>query len=125
GDPLAQVQAVVIDRGTDDGVSTNMPVVTDRGVVGRTVEIYPTSSKTLLLTDVNSAVAVRTEGAETHASGLVRGTGDGRLLLQYVPQEDSIRVGDAVLTSGIGGSFPPGLAIGMISQIRQADVSVF
>lgn len=124
-DPLALVQAVVIDRGTDDGLALNMPVVTDRGVVGRLVEVYPTSAKALLLTDVNSGVAVRTEGDESRASGLVRGIGDGRLMLQYVPQEETIRQGDVVLTSGVGGTFPPGLVIGSISQIRQSDVSVF
>ncbi len=124
-DPLALIQAVIIDRGKDDGVDANMPVVTDRGVVGRTVEAYPTSAKALLLTDVNSAVAARSEGPESRASGLVRGSGDGRLILQYVPQEEVLRVGDAVLTSGAGGNFPPGLMIGSISQIRQSDVSVF
>lgn len=124
-DPLAVVQAVVIDRGADDGLAPNMPVVTDRGVVGRIVEVFPTSAKTLLLTDVNSGIAVRTQGPETQASGLVRGTGDGRLLLQYVAQDEIIRSGDDVLTSGVGGTFPPGLVVGSISQIRQSDVSVY
>lgn len=124
-DPLALVQAVVIDRGSDDGLTANMPVVTDRGVVGRIVELFPSSAKALLLTDVNSGIAVRTEGPESQASGLVRGTGDGRLILQYVAQDETIRPGDAVFTSGVGGVFPPGLMIGVISQIRQLDVSVF
>ncbi|MBI4213775.1 MAG: rod shape-determining protein MreC [Chloroflexi bacterium] len=124
-DPLALVQAVMIDRGRDDGVAISFPVVTDRGVVGRIVEIHASSAKALLLTDVNSAVAVQTRGSESQASGLVRGAGDGRLILEYVPQEESLRQGDAVITSGVGGTFPPGLVIGTVTQIRQTDVGVF
>ena len=124
-DPLALVQAVMIDRGNDDGVIAGLPMVTDRGVVGRIVEAYTTSAKALLLTDVNSAVAVQTQGPESRASGVVRGTGDGRLILEYVPQDEPLRVGDSVTTSGVGGTFPPGLVVGTVQQIRQTDVGVF
>jgi rod shape-determining protein MreC len=124
-DPLSLVQAVVIDRGSDDGLTTNLPLVTDRGVVGRLVEVFPSTAKALLLTDVNSGIAVRTEGPESRGSGLVRGTGDGRLVLQYVAQDETIRPGDQVLTSGVGGTFPAGLLVGTITQIRQSDVGVF
>lgn len=124
-DPLAQVQAVVIDRGSEDGLVPNLPIVTDRGVAGRIVEVYRTSAKALLLADVSSAIAVRSQGPESQATGLVRGTGDGRLILQYVAQDEVLRIGDSVSTSGTGGAFPPGLAIGTISQIRQTDVGVF
>lgn len=124
-DPLALVQAITIDRGLDDGVATNMPIVTDQGVVGHVVEAHGTLSKALLLTDVNSAAAVRTNRSGSQANGLVRGTGDGRLVLQYVAQDEVLQEGDLVMTSGVGGVFPPGLTVGTITRVRQSDVSVF
>lgn len=124
-DPLALVHAIVIDRGGDDGVALNQPVIIHRGIAGRIVEVHARSAKALLITDVNSALSVRTQGADPQATGLVRGLGDGRLLLQYVPPENLLRVGDTLVTSGVGGVFPPGLLVGRILQIRQADVSVF
>jgi rod shape-determining protein MreC len=124
-DPMSMVQSVVIDRGADDGVTVNHPVVSWRGVVGRVVEVHPRSSKVLLITDVNSAVSARLQDDDSRATGITRGSGDGRLVLQYVPRTDTLRTGGTLITSGIGGTFPAGLVIGKILQIRQKDVEVF
>lgn len=124
-EPLPVLQSVTVDRGADDGVTVDLPVITWRGVVGRTVEVRPTSSKVLLLTDVNSAVSARIQDPESRATGTVRGTGDGRLLLQYVLRSDALRTGDIAITSGIGGVFPPGLVVGRVVQVRQKDVEAF
>lgn len=124
-DPLALIQALVIDRGANDGLVPNLPVITYQGVAGRVIEVSPTTAKVLLVADVNSAVSVDVDAADSHTSGVVRGTGDGRLLLQFVPREDALHRGDPVTTSGIGGIFPPGLLIGWIDQVRSADVGVF
>ena len=124
-DPLSVVQAVTVDRGGDDGVTVNAPVITWRGVVGRVVDVHPKSSEVLLETDVNSAISVRIQAADSRATGVIRGTGDGRLVMQYVPANDLLRTGDLAITSGIGGTFPPGLVIGQIVQVRQKDVEVF
>jgi rod shape-determining protein MreC len=124
-DPLAVVQSVTIDRGTDDGVAVNHPVITWRGLVGRVVEVHPKSAKVLLVTDVNSAVSARVQDPGSRATGVVRGTGDGRLILQYVPRSDTLRTDGLLITSGIGGTFPSGIMLGRILQIRQKDVEVF
>lgn len=124
-DPLSIVQAVTVDRGSDDGVRVDFPVITWRGLVGRVVEIHPTAAKVLLITDVNSAVSARIQDAETRATGIVRGTGDGRLLLQYVPRTEPLHPVDLAITSGMGGTFPPGLVIGQVLLARQKDVEVF
>ena len=60
-----------------------------------------------------------------HQHPFVRGIGDGRLLLQYVPRSDKLQVGDVAITSGIGGVFPAGLVVGRVAQVRQKDVDVF
>jgi rod shape-determining protein MreC len=124
-DPLSMVQSVSVDRGSDDGVAVDAPVITWRGLAGRVVEVHPTSAKVLLLTDVNSAVSARIQEPTSRATGLIRGVGDGRLLLQFVPRTDTLRTGDLVITSGIGGGFPAGLVVGKILQARQRDVDVF
>lgn len=124
-DPLSMVQSVSVDRGSDDGVAVDAPVITWRGLAGRVVEVQPTSAKVLLLTDVNSAVSARIQEPASRATGLIRGVGDGRLLLQFVPRTDTLRTGDLVITSGIGGGFPAGLVVGRILQARQRDVDVF
>lgn len=124
-DPLGAVQAVTIDRGSDDGIRVNLPVITWKGLVGRVVEVHPTSSKVLLITDVNSAVSVRIQDPSSRATGVIRGVGDGRLLLQYVPRTDLLRTDDVALTSGIGGIFPSGVLVGRVLQVRQRDVEVF
>ena len=124
-DPLALVQAVVVDRGGDDGIRLDFPVITDRGLVGSAIQILPTSTKVLLITDANSAVSVRTDGPDSHATGVVRGTGDGRLVLQYVAKDQTLKPGDAVTTSGVGGVYPAGITVGQVQQVRQADVDVF
>jgi rod shape-determining protein MreC len=124
-DPLGPVQAVTIDRGSDDGIRTNLPVITWKGLVGRIVEVNPTSAKVLLITDVNSAVSVRIQDPASRATGVIRGVGDGRLLLQYVPRTDLLRTDDVAITSGIGGIFPSGVLTGRVLQVRQRDVEVF
>jgi rod shape-determining protein MreC len=124
-DPVSIVQAVTVDRGAQDGVTVNAPVITWRGVVGRVVEVHPSSSKVLLTTDVNSAVSARIQAEDSRATGTIRGTGDGRLIMQYVPREDPLRTGDLAITSGIGGTFPAGLVVGKVVQVRQKDVEVF
>jgi rod shape-determining protein MreC len=124
-DPFGSVQALTIDRGADDGMRINQPVITWKGLVGRVVEVHPTSSKVLLITDVNSAVSVRIQDPASRATGVIRGVGDGRLLLQYVPRTDLLRTEDMAVTSGIGGSFPSGVLVGRVVQVRQRDVEVF
>jgi rod shape-determining protein MreC len=124
-DPLAVMQAVMVDRGAEDGVSVNQPVISWRGIVGRVVEVHPTAAKVLLATDVNSAISARVQDPDSRATGIMRGTGDGRLLLQYIPREDRVRSGDVVITSDIGGTFPSGLVIGRVLQVRQKDEEAF
>ena len=124
-DPFGSVQAVTIDRGSDDSMRINQPVITWKGLVGRVVEVHPSSSKVLLITDVNSAVSVRIQDPASRATGVIRGIGDGRLLLQYVPRTDLLRTEDVAITSGIGGIFPSGVLVGRVLQVRQRDVEVF
>src|SRR4051812_36025981 len=124
-DPSPFVQAVTIDRGTEDGVREGMPVITWRGVVGRVNRVGPTSSKVLLITDTSSSISGRIQGSESRVTGLVRGRQEGGLIMQHIPQEESLQTGDTIVTSDLGAILPEGLVIGQIVQIRRKDVDVF
>lgn len=129
-DPNPFVGALVIDKGEDDGVRTGMTVATSRGLVGRVIRSSPTTSKVLLITDANSAVTARVQA--TGATGVVRGRADDRLtpdpprlIMEKIPQEDRLSVGDLVLTSDLGGIFPEGLVVGRVAQVRRRDGDLF
>ena len=110
---------------TNDGVRTDMVVVTWRGLVGRVIQANPTSSKVLLLTDVNSSVSVRIQDPASRATGVVRGTADSGLLLEHVPQQDKLDQDQLVITSGLGGVYPEGLVVGKVVRVQRKDVDVF
>src|SRR5438067_8983872 len=124
-DPSPYAEGIEIDRGSQDGVRDDMVVVTWRGLVGRVIQANPTSSKVLLLTDVNSSVSVRIQDPASRATGVVRGTADAGLLMEHVPQQDKLEPEQLVITSGLGGVYPEGLVVGKVVRIQRKDVDVF
>jgi len=122
-DPNLYLDFIMIDLGEGDGVTPGMPVVTERGLVGRISEVHDGASKVLLITDVNSAVAALVQNSR--ATGVVRGLAGGGLLLDQIPQDVVVHEGEIVLTSGLGGTFPKGLVIGQISKVYQRDYEMF
>lgn len=124
-DPSPYVQSITIDRGTDDGLREGMTVITWRGVVGRITRVAPTSSRVLLINDVNSSISGRLQSAEGRVTGIIRGRAEGGLLMQHIPQDETLQTGETVITSDLGGVVPEGLVVGQISQIRRKDVDVF
>ena len=124
-DPSPYVQSITIDRGTEDGVREGMPVITWRGVVGRVNRVSPTSSKVLLITDTSSSISGRIQSSESRVAGILRGRPEGGLVMQHIPQEESLQTGDTVVTSDLGGIMPEGLVVGQVVQVRRKDVDVF
>ena len=124
-DPSPYVQSITIDRGTDDGVHDGMTLITWRGVVGRITRAGPTASKVLLITDVNSSISGRIQTSESRVTGIIRGRAEGGLLMQHIPQEETLRTGETIITSDLGGLVPEGLVVGEVVQVRRKDVDVF
>jgi rod shape-determining protein MreC len=124
-DPSPYVQSITIDRGEEDGLRDGMPIITWRGVVGRVNRVGPTSSKVLLVTDTSSSISGRVQSSESRVTGILRGRPEGGLLMQHIPQEESVQTGDTVITSDLGGVMPEGLVVGQIVQVRRKDVDVF
>lgn len=122
-EPSPLLHSLLIDRGSEDGIQKGMPVVTARGLVGQVVEIYPHSSRVFLIIDPTSGVSARIQ--RTRATGLIQGTPQGGLIMRYILPDEEVRVGDIILTAGLGGRFPPGLVIGQVTAVYQSDVQVF
>ena len=114
---------IQIDLGEQHGIKRGMPVVTDRGLVGRIDNVYPRSSDIMLITDPRSSVNVMTHGSR--AQGILRGRGDELPVMELIPPDIEISVGDIVITSGLGGHFPKGLVVGQIVDVVRNDDLMF
>ena len=122
-DPSPFLHYVIINRGSNDGVLRGMPVVTNQGLVGRVDAVIADAARVQLITDPASAVNARLQNAETEASLVGSVTGD--VTLDLIPQDVSVEVGDVVLTSGLGGGYPPDLIVGQVVNLRKRDYELF
>jgi rod shape-determining protein MreC len=94
-------------------------------LVGRIVEAFPMSARVLYLVDPESKANAIVQLANSRARGVVLGRPGDELLLRFVPQSEIVQPGDTVVTSGLGGTFPPGRVIGRVSDVRRNDVDPF
>lgn len=123
GDSSPWFRTLLIDRGAADGIREGMPVLAVNGVVGQVVRTTANSSRVLLITDNSSALAALIE--RSRARGVVRGKGEGLCTLEFALREDDVKIGDQVVTSGIGGIFPKGLAVGEVTMVKKGEYGIF
>jgi rod shape-determining protein MreC len=116
-------KTLVLDKGLREGFFKDMPVVKPGGIVGRVIAITPHTAQVLLVTDVNSAVPAVIESSRV--KGIVKGRGDGNLSLEYVKSDEDVKVGDQVISSGLGGIFPRGVMIGSVRSIKRLPNKMF
>jgi rod shape-determining protein MreC len=109
-------QTVSLDRGDRDGIKRNMGVITPDGVVGKVSEVYRDSSQVLLLTDKDSGVGAML--AESRIQSPVGGVGEPLLAMKYVANDDTVNIGERVVTSGMDRIFPRDLPVGTVAQIK-------
>lgn len=115
---------IIIDKGRNAGIAKDMPVIVSQGIlVGKVVEVYPTSARVDLL--FSSSLAVNAQDVDTGAQGIVSGKYGLGIVLEMVEQNDAINEGDTIVTSGLGGSIPKGLLIGRISHIEVSGDKLF
>ncbi len=122
-DPSPFLHYVIIDLGSSDGVRPGMPVVTEQGLVGRVEAVAAEAARVRLITDPASQVNVRLQGSEAEA--LLIGSITGELSLEMIPQDVNVQTGDLVLTSGLGGGYPPNLLVGQVLTVRKFDYELF
>lgn len=109
-------RTVFINRGDEDGIRRNMAVITPDGVVGKISEALPHTSQVLLITDRESGVGALLTGTRTH--GVVKGTGDPLLWMDYVSTDERVPSGEQVLTSGEDRIFPKNLPVGWVASTK-------
>lgn len=111
-------QTVTIDKGSANGFEIGMPVCNSGGVIGQIIEVSAATSTVRLINDENSGVSAIVQS--TRAQGILQGQPDGTLMLSYVPADADVKVGDVIITSGLGGRFPKGLPLGTVSSVSRA-----
>ncbi|MFQ5736921.1 MAG: rod shape-determining protein MreC [Thermodesulfobacteriota bacterium] len=116
-------RTIIIDKGAAEGMKRDYPVITPTGVVGRIIETNRHTSKVLLNTDLRSNIGVMMQ--RTRVKGVVEGNGTDGLILKYIRQIDDIRLGDRIITAGLGGVFPKGLVIGEVTRIEKSKDNFF
>ncbi len=109
-------QTVYLDRGERDGIRRNMGVITPDGVVGKVIESYRDTAQVLLLTDKDSGVGAML--ADSRIQSPVGGTGEPLLSMKYIPTDDTVNVGEQVVTSGMDRIFPRDLPVGVVTEIK-------
>ena len=122
-DPSPFLRYVIINIGSNSGILPGMPVVTDKGLVGRVDAVIGEAARVQLVTDAASAVNVRLPASSTEA--MLVGSITGDLSLDMIPQDATVQVGDLVLTSGLGGGYPPNLQVGQVVGVRKLDYELF
>jgi rod shape-determining protein MreC len=120
-DSLPFYRMLTIDRGSEAGIAADAPVISSTGVVGRVIRVFPRASSVQLLLDAQSGVGVLIE--RTRVMGVASGRstpGEGAtpdLEMRYVAALADVLVGDVVVTSGLDGLYPKGLAVGRVRSV--------
>jgi rod shape-determining protein MreC len=125
-DPSSPVRAATIDRGADAGFREGMVALSPAGnLVGRIVQVWPRTARVLFIVDTASSVNALIQRADSRALGIVNGLPGDRLIMRYLPQQEEIRAGDLVMTSGLGENYPRGLFIGRVIEVKRNPVDLF
>lgn len=114
---------ITIDKGSSSGIAVGMPVSSNSGIVGQVSEVGPTTSTVRLITDENSGVSAMVQSSR--AQGQLVGSADGTLRLTLIRTDQQVSVGDTIITSGLGGTYPRGLPLGTVSNITKTNGAMY
>jgi rod shape-determining protein MreC len=118
----AFAHSLILNAGSREGVRKGQAAVTGRGLVGRIAGVGTRSARILLITDLNSRIPVMVGANPTRA--ILAGNNSDRPKLVHLPSGETVAVGDRVVTSGHGGALPPGLAVGVVTQVNENGIRV-
>jgi rod shape-determining protein MreC len=122
-DPSPFFHYIIIDHGSDDGIRYGMPVVTQQGLVGRVDAVTSSASRVQLITDPGSIINVRMQSLKKEAQLTGSITGDINLI--NIPQDVVVNPGEILLTSGLGGNYPPDVLIGQVISATKKENELF
>lgn len=117
-DPDVFRKRLTINKGSSDGAFEGQAILDAEGVMGQLIEVSSYTSRAVLLTDITARIPV--QNARTEYRTIAAGTGRGdRLELLHVPAIEDFKVGDTLTSSGLGGSYPEGYPVGVVTDITQ------
>jgi rod shape-determining protein MreC len=120
----AFTRKIVLDRGTQHGVMAGQPVIDHAGVVGQVTRVFPFTSEVTLLTDKDQTIPVQV--VRSGLRSVAYGRGQSNILeLRFMPANADIQQGDVLVTSGIDGVYPPGLAVATVKQVDTKSSDAF
>lgn len=112
--PLKQI--LVLDKGSKDGVAVGQTVIDEKGILGQVINVYPDTSRIILISDDQQSVAVTIK--RTGQKAIVTGKGNSQYLsLDYIFKATDVRVGDELISSGLGGRIPAGFPVGRVAKV--------
>ncbi len=117
------LQYIIIDKGSNNGIRYGMPVVTQQGLVGRIDAVISDAARIQLITDAGSVVNVRLKTA--NVEGQVSGSITGEVSLNMVPIGAKVDIGEVILTSGLGGTYPPNIFVGQVLSMQSRQNALF
>jgi rod shape-determining protein MreC len=117
------LQYIIIDKGTEDGIRYGMPVVTQQGLVGHIDAVIAGAARVKLITDSTSVVNVRLQSAGIEAQLL--GSLTGEVSLDMISLDAAVESGDVILTSGLGGNYPPNIFVGQVLSTQRRENALF
>ncbi|HVF64452.1 MAG TPA: rod shape-determining protein MreC [Casimicrobiaceae bacterium] len=121
-DPFSQ--KLFVDKGREAGVTAGAAVVDADGVVGQVTRLYPHMAEVTLITDKDHVIPVKVE--RTGVRAVMAGTGAGRAPeLRFMPPSADVKLGDLVVTSGLDGTYPPGLAVARLATLERETGQIF
>lgn len=109
-------RAIYIDKGSKDGIATDMPVIVPQGIVGKVLRVFPTTSLVLLINDPTSGAGVILE--KSRLRGTLKGSASGATMMNQVMADEKVEVGEHIITSGGDGVFPKGLPVGTVASVN-------
>jgi rod shape-determining protein MreC len=118
-DSANEFKVIRLNKGTRHGIKTMAPVITDHGLVGYVYRVTENYSDVLTILDQNNRVDIVVERTRTH--GIVEGVFNFKCALKYIMRNEQVEVGDKLITAGVGGIYPKGIKVGMITNIAKEN----
>jgi rod shape-determining protein MreC len=118
-DSANEFKVIRLNKGKNHGIKVMAPVITDHGLVGYVYRVTDNYSDVLTILDQNNRVDVMIERTRTH--GIVEGVFNFKCALKYIMRNEPVEVGDKLITAGVGGIYPKGIKVGMITDITKEN----
>jgi len=118
-DSANEFKVIRLNKGSRHGIKTMAPVITDHGLVGYVYRVTENYSDVLTILDQNNRVDIVVERTRTH--GIVEGVFNFKCALKYIMRNEAVEVGDKLITAGVGGIYPKGIKVGMITDIDKEN----